>query len=237
MLALQRQIYVGLNYTHGYERVFEEEFGAKRNTVRQGTFFGSDPERSAYNHEVYGFVEMSPVKQLFAFFLLSHKAGQLDYDLGAGPDYPRVSPAALKFGQSAPLDPGPGRQLYIESSVRYQPTTLWQAQLNYNKVRLVRNDTGLTAFDDNIFSLRSTYQFTRNTFARMRLDYSTLNKHIRPQVVLGWTPSPGTAIYAGYNDDMSYNGYSQFTGQFEPGLRGNGRTFFIKASYLFKKSF
>jgi len=41
----------------------------------------------------------------------------------------------------------------------------------------------------------------------------------------------------GYNDDLVRNGFSPFTGQLEPGFRRNGRTFFIKMSYLFRKSF
>ena len=101
----------------------------------------------------------------------------------------------------------------------------------------MRHDTGLVAFDENIFSSRTTYQFNRNTFARLRVDYSTLNYRIRPQFVLGWTPNPGTAIYVGYNDDMNYRGYNPYNRQYEPGIHGNGRTFFIKASYLFRKSF
>ena len=40
----------------------------------------------------------------------------------------------------------------------------------------------------------------------------------------------------GYNDDLNRNGFSPFTGLLEPGLRRNGRTFFIKMSYLFRKS-
>jgi Carbohydrate family 9 binding domain-like len=236
MLALQRQTFVGLGNESGYERVFESEFGANRSATRPGTFFGSDPERSAHKNETYGFIETTPNKQLFAFFLLSYTKGQLDYDLGNGYDYPRVSRAALLNPNNA-LDPGPGDQFYIESTVRYQPTTALQAQLNYNKVRLIREDTGKVAFDDNIYSFRSTYQFNRDIFARLRLDYSTISTRIRPQLVVGWNPSPGTAIYAGYNDDVSYNGYNQYTGLYEPGFRGNGRTFFIKASYLFRKSF
>jgi hypothetical protein len=102
---------------------------------------------------------------------------------------------------------------------------------------MVRHDTGLVAFDDNLFSSRSTYQFTRDTFTRLRLDYSTLNRRVRSQLVFGWTPNPGTALYIGYNDDMNYNGYNPYTGIRESGLHGNGRTFFIKASYLFRKSF
>jgi hypothetical protein len=127
--------------------------------------------------------------------------------------------------------------LTIQSGFRYQPTTTFQTQLNYTKRRLVRNDNGLVAFDDNIFSSRSIYQFSRSTFARLRLDYSTLTRRIRPQFVLGWTPSPGTAVYAGYNDDINYRGYNPYTGTLESGFRGNGRSFFIKASYLFRKSF
>ncbi|HEY0404763.1 MAG TPA: carbohydrate binding family 9 domain-containing protein [Pyrinomonadaceae bacterium] len=236
MLALQRQTFVQLAVQFGYERVFEHEFGANRTANRQGAFFGPSAERSAHFKAVNGFIETTPNKQFYAFVLIDYTMGQMEYDFGNGPDYPRVSRAALLDPNNG-FDPGGGNQLTIESSFRYQPTTAFQTQLNYNKRRLVRHDTGLVAFDDNIFSSRSTYQFSRNTFARLRLDYSTLNKHLRPQFVLGWTPNPGTALYIGYNDDVSYNGYNQFTGQFEPGFRGNGRAFFIKASYLFRRSF
>jgi len=260
MVGLQRQTFVGAGVKLGYERVFESEFGARRTaTHRNGAFFGDDSERSAHKRELYGFIESSPNKQIFALLVVGNTWGQLDYDLGNGRRFPRVSPPFLAYdvlyqeylrrkaiNPSDPtnieptrpgFDPGAGNQLFIESVFRYQPTSAWQAQLNYNKIRLVRNDTSKTAFDDNIFSLRSTYQFTRDIFARLRLDYSTLSTRLRPQFVVGWTPSPGTALYAGYNDDLNYNGYNPFNRKFEPGFRGNGRTFFIKASYLFRKSF
>lgn len=236
-LALQRQTYIGVNFQLGYERVLENEFGAMRTPTRQGAFFGLDSGRSANLTAGQFFIETTPLKKLFLFFFMDYTSGQMEYDLGAGPDFPRVSRAALNFGQNAPYDPGPGDQLMIESTVRYRFSTAFQTQLNYNKVRLRRHDTGLIAFDDNIYSSRSTYQFTRNTFARLRLDYSTLSSRFRPQFVFGWTPNPGTALYAGYNDDYSYNGFNPYTGVREPGFAGNGRTFFIKASYLFKKSF
>ncbi|MEJ7578425.1 MAG: DUF5916 domain-containing protein [Pyrinomonadaceae bacterium] len=236
MFALQRQTFVGGGVEVGYERVFEEEFGARRTATRtRGAFFGADSERSSNSREFYGFIESSPNKQIFFLFVVGHTAGQLDFDLGAGPRFPHVSPAALADPENA-LDPGPGDLFFIESSVRYQPTNVLRVSLGYNKQRLVRNDTNLVAFDDNIFSLRSTYQFTRNTFARVRLDYSTLSTQIRPQLLLGWTPNPGTALYVGYNDDLTRNGFNPFTGGFEPGFRRNGRTFFIKMSYLFQRS-
>lgn len=251
MLAMQRQVFVGLGYQRGYERVFEHEFGAKRKANRSGAFFGTDSERSAHYNTIYGFLEASPFKQFFGSVFIDYTAGQMDFDFGAGPDFPRVSSPFLAYQQQCAavgpkaceklavpgLDPGPGDQLSFEASFRYQPTTAFQTQLNYNKRRLVRNDSGMVAFDENIFSSRSTYQFSRETFARLRVDYSTLSKRVRPQLVVGWTPSPGTALYVGYNDDYSHNGYNPYTRLQEPGFHGNGRSFFIKASYLFRKSF
>lgn len=101
----------------------------------------------------------------------------------------------------------------------------------------MRHDTGRTAFDENIYSLRATHQFTRFTFARARIDYTTLNSRVRGQFLLGWTPNPGTSLYVGYNDDLAVNGFSPFTERLEPGFRRNGRTFLVKMSYLFRKSF
>ena len=112
-----------------------------------------------------------------------------------------------------------------------------RVSLDYTKSRLVRNDTGRVAFDDNIFSLRSTYQFTRFTFARARIDYTTLSANARAQFLAGWTPNPGTSFFVGYNDDLNRNGFNPFDNRLEPGFRRNGRTFFIKMSYLIRKSF
>jgi len=94
----------------------------------------------------------------------------------------------------------------------------------------------LLAYQDNIYSFRGTYQFSRFVFARARVDYSTLSSEARAQFLFGYTPNPGTALYLGYNDDLTRNGFNPFTGQLEPGFRRNSRTFFIKLSYLIRKS-
>jgi len=221
MLALQRQTFIGGAFQYGGERVYEDEFGPVRKFGRPGAFTGDDPQRSTVFKAVQAFIETTPNKKFFAFVLVDHTWGQMDYDLGAN-------------GQN---NPGPGNQLFIESSFRYQLTTDFQTSLNYNKVRLVRNDTGRVAFDDNIFSSRTTYQFSRNVFARLRLDYSTISEKVRPQLVFGWTPSPGKALYIGYSDNFNYYSRNPYNGVPEQGLHSNGRTFFIKMSYLFRKSF
>jgi hypothetical protein len=108
---------------------------------------------------------------------------------------------------------------------------------NLVKSMLKRRDTGLTAFDVNIFTFRGTYQFTRATFARAIIDYNTLSSRLRAQLLAGWTPSPGTSFYVGYNDDLNYNESHPFTREIVPGFRRNSRTYFIKMSYLIRKSF
>lgn len=233
MLALQKQTYVGGNLQLGTESVYENEFGANRGPQVTGAFSGEN-SRTAGFKAVQAFLETTPNKKWTVNLFTDYTWGLMEYDFGAG-EYPRVS-RGYELGLPG-LDPGPGNQWLFESFVRFQPTTAFQTQLEYNKRRMVRNDTGKLAYDENIFSSRTTYQFTRDIFARLRVDYNTLSKRVRPQFVLGWTPSPGTALYAGYNDDYNYNGRNPYTQAREYGMQSNGRTFFIKASYLFRKSF
>jgi hypothetical protein len=250
--TFQRNTYLGLGFAGGYERLFEEEFGVKRTATQNGAFFGG-PERSTWQASPYLFAGAKPSKKYSINLFVLYGAGSFDFDFGAEPKFSRASPSAILArqaqqagrcnGNSVPVvclalqDPGPGGELNADLSLSYQPTNALNMSLEYTKDRLVRRDTRLVAFDDNIYAFRMTYQFTRFIFFRGRVDYDTLSSDARGQFLLGWTPNPGTAFYIGYNDDLVRNGFSPFTGQLEPGFRRNGRTFFIKLSYLFRKSF
>jgi hypothetical protein len=231
----QKSTYLGIGHSVSYERLFEEEFGLKRTATHGGAFFGR-PERSAYQFNPYIYGGGRPSKKYAYNFFLQTGQNNFDFDFGAEPKYPRVSPAALA-DPSAPLDPGPGSFFSLELGGEYKPTNELAMSLSYSKSRLTRNDTRLVAFEDDIYSFRATYQFTRFIFVRARIDYDTLSSSARGQFLFGYTPNPGTAFYLGYNDDLTRNGFSPFTGQLEPGFRRNGRTFFIKMSYLFRRSF
>ncbi len=254
-LSLQRNSSIGGGIETGYERLFETEFGRARNPARTerntgspnanpaGAFFGA-PERSTYYFNPFVFIQTAPTQKIRAEFVIAPTWNAFDFDFGGGSRFPRVSPAALAARANPnpnapppPLDPGTGRALFIEAGIRYLPVSAFNVSLDYTKSSLTRDDTNRVAFDDNIFVLRSAYQFTRFIVARGRIDYSTLTANVRGQFLLGYTPSPGTAFFAGYNDDVNRNGFSRFSnGQIEPGFRRNGRTFFLKASYLFRKS-
>jgi hypothetical protein len=232
---LQHNTGFGFGLNLGYERVFEEEFGLKRTATRAGAFFGR-PERSTGQHGFYMWGETKPSQKYSFSMFMSQGWNSFDYDFGALPKFIRVSRPGLVDPEAA-LDPGPGKSFNIEFSVNFQPTKPLNMSVNVQQSKLRRNDTGLLAFQDNIYSFRGTYQFSRFVFARARIDYDTLSSGARGQFLFGYTPNPGTAFYVGYNDDLVRNGFNPFTGQLEPGFRRNGRTFFIKLSYLFRKSF
>jgi len=232
---LTKQTFFNIGYSQFYERLFEEEFGAKRTATQQGAFFGNDSERSTRGRATHGFFGTNFSKKFSAFIFAGHRWNVFDFDFGAGPRFPRVSPAALA-NPDAQLDPGPANTFDLGISVEYKPIAAFRGSLDYNRNRFTRNDTGRLVFIDNIYSFKATYQFTRFVFARARLDYDSLGSSVRGQYLFGWTPNPGTSFYVGYNDDLKYDGFSPFTSHLERGFRRNGRTFFIKTSYLFRRS-
>jgi hypothetical protein len=244
-LQLPRNSYVGTWWEPGYERLFDHEFGPTREAkpcnpfslANKCTFYGESNERSSSKQHLsfYGGSQFS--KKIQFNGQVTHRWGHFDLDFGNGSKYPRVSPAALALGQNAPLDPGRGSLLQFNGSITYQPTNELRTQFSINSQRLRRYDTDRVAYNINILTFRGTYQFTKATFTRLILDYNTLNSRLRSQALLGWTPSPGTAFYAGYNDDLNYDSLHPFTQQIVPGFRRNARTFFIKASYLIRKGF
>ena len=244
-LSLPRSSWMGVWWEPGYERLFDSEFGPTREAKpcnpfavqNKCTFYGESNERSSSKQHLsfYGGSQFSKKIQFNA--QVTHRWGHFDFDFGNGRKFPRVSPAALALGPLAPLDPGRGNLLQFNGGITFQPTNELRMSFSINKQRLRRYDTGRLAFDENILNARGTYQFTKATFARLIMDYSTLNARLRTQALFGWTPSPGTAFYVGYNDDLNYATAHPFTNEIVPGFRRNSRTFFIKASYLIRRSF
>lgn len=265
-LQMQGNLFITTEVGTGHEKNYAEEFGPKRNplTGQTGGFAGA-PTRTAKQFYYSVNFNKNVSKQLSTFGFTGMIFNAFDYDFGAGFRYPRASGAfqaylnspeyleyirGLYLYQANPntnpnpafapppaLDPSTGRQFDVNFGFEYKPIDPFRVSLDYTKSKLKRDDTGLIAYDTNIFSLRSTYSFTRFTYIRARWDYDTLSSNVTGQLLLGWNPNPGTAFYAGYNDDLNYNGFNPFTNQGEPGFARNGRTFFIRASYLFRKSF
>ncbi|MDQ4120219.1 MAG: carbohydrate binding family 9 domain-containing protein [Acidobacteriota bacterium] len=229
-LDLPRETYLSFSYGTGYERLFEEDFGARRTSERPGAFIGDDPERSTRFNEVSFYGESTPIKRVFVSAFASYKQGEFDLDYDAGPRFLRTSPAAI-LDPDAPLDPNPGSLFYFESSLSYRPAAPFQIDLNYYKSRLERSDNKRLAFDDNTVGGRFTYNLTKSSFFRTRIDYSTLTLRMRSQFIFGLTNPTGKSLYIVYNGDYARAGYGPFFAELSPYFRQNGQTFLVKVSY------
>jgi hypothetical protein len=232
LLNFPNQSFINLYAYVDYLKLLEEEFGPRRNATQAGAFAGK-PERSTVYKGFSIEAGSTPIKELSAYVNVERAWDNIDFDFGSGPRYPRVSPAALK-DPNAPLDPGIGNTTDIKVSLIYQSLEALRLSFDFIKSRLFREDTKRVAFDQNICMLGTTYQFSRFSFARLRIEYESLLANVRAQLLCGWTPHPGTVLYIGYNEDLNYDGYNPFTHIYERGVHGNSRTFFLKISYVFQ---
>ena len=265
-MNLQGSLFI---YSEGglqFEKIYEEEFGAARNSTRLGAFVGG-PTRSSRQPYFSVNFEKNVSKKIFVYGFVGSIFNAIDYDFGSGQRYPRASdtfesyltspeyqnfltqlyayrvnpvgsvPDVYDLAPPPALDPGTGYQFDAELGGEYKPIDPLRISFNYRKSRLKREDSGKVAFDSNLYQIKSTYQFSRFTFVRARLDYDSIRRNYGGQFLVGWNPNPGTAFYVGYNDNFNYGGFNPHTGQQEPGFARNTRTFFIRASYLFRKSF
>ncbi len=233
-LGFKNNANLGGGFSIGREKIYEDEFGPARNAVRPGTFFGA-PERKAFQYSSFTYFFKRFSKRFSMNSNLSISLNSFDYDFGAGLDYPRVSPAAIKLGQNAPLDPGEATSLYYGIGGNVKASDNFSFYLSYNKSSLRRDATHLFAYESNNFSIGSTYQFSRYVSLKARIYYNTLSDRVFGQYTFAWTPSVGKALYIGYNDNSTYKGYA--FDQRQPGILQLNRTFFIKMTYLFRKSF
>lgn len=216
-------------------RLYEEEFGPKRTASQAGAFAGAPSRRTTYRGAAIT-ITTTPHPHWSLEGTVDGSWDAFDYDFGDGPRFPRVSPAALA-DPSAPLDPGPGTTLDANGALTWRAAPNLRIEGSYTKSRLRRNDTGLLAYDEDLWSFTGIGQFSRVVSVRLRTDYRSSRRNFRPQLLLAWTPSPGTAVYAGYNDDLNADGYSPVTGKYQHGVHRNSRTAYVKLSYLMRAAF
>lgn len=216
-LSLQRNMFFSAEAAVVRENVYEEEFGIKRTDDRPGHFIG-EGMRGTWQQVYSGNLTQTVNKYFNYQVFIGFINNSFDFT-------------------TTTRDPQPGQQFDVQLFAEVKPIDPFRISASYTKSRLVRNENQVRAFDSDIVSIRSTYQFTRFLFTRFRLDYDSMEDNYAGQLLFGWNPNPGTAFYVGYNDNFNYNGVNPYTGQPEPRFERNSRTFFIRASYLFRKSF
>ena len=233
-LRLARQTTVSLFTYLDFLEVREEELGPRRGPEQAGAFAGEPVRRTTY-HGLSALATTAPSERLSISASIDRTWHALDYDFGGGPAYPRVSPAALADPDNpdVPLDPGPGRTFDVSLQVDWRPTDALRCTIDLSRSTLTREDTRLVAYDQRLATARLTYQLTRAIFARVRGSYDSLAGTSLGEALLAWTPSPGTAIYVGYEEPAARDPRRYRPADPFAGWTGTRRTAFVKLSYRF----
>ena len=93
-LAFQGNLFVTAETGLGYEKIYEEEFGPRRDPLRlQSGGFVGQPTRATSQPYFSVNVNKRVNKQIFVYGFIGSIINSFDYDFGAGHRYPRASPA------------------------------------------------------------------------------------------------------------------------------------------------
>ena len=115
----------------------------------------------------------------------------------------------------------------------------------------LKEPSGGPIFTNRIVRAKAQFLFTRELQARAIVQWDDLSaarertfltphRTVNVDVLLTWLLHPGTAVYAGFNDnraDLDGRFSGAVAGLLRPGgvLTSDGRQFFIKASYLWRR--
>lgn len=147
---------------------------------------------------------------------------------------------------------------FLQALVTLNPLRFLTVDNTYLLDRNFSARDGASVFENQTLRTKINYQFTRAFSARVIVEYDSLlvspvetslvrTKQVSTGALLTWLPHPGTAIYAGYNNDIQNldrslcNRVAATT--CDPnntdlpranGYLNDGRQFFVKASYLLR---
>jgi hypothetical protein len=136
------------------------------------------------------------------------------------------------------LDPFQGRSRSVGVSATIQPNQHLSQDLDVNRERFWRPETGAEVYAVTIVNARTTYQFDRHFLVRMLAQYDSSSERVLTDFLASYELVPGTVFHVGYGSL-----YEKGFGSVEPVPGGDpndtsnrylmiNRGLFLKASYL-----
>lgn len=123
--------------------------------------------------------------------------------------------------------PAPGVGTDVEVWFEVKPLTRWVIQPSLQYSELHDRDSGEEYFSGYILRARTVFQFTREFFVRLVVQYDDFNKALSFEPLITYRLNPFSMFYIG-----STHGYVDYS---EPGgLTQTERQFFAKFQYLFR---
>jgi hypothetical protein len=143
---------------------------------------------------------------------------------------------AIFYDEADPFQ-GRDRRFGIETTI--QPNQHLSQNLEFNRVRFWRPETGAEVYAVNIVNARTTYQFDKHFLVRLLAQYDSSRERVLTDFLASYEFVPGTVFHVGYGSL-----YEKGFGSVEPVPGGAmpidardrflvvNRGLFLKASYL-----
>jgi len=129
-------------------------------------------------------------------------------------------------------NPYQGRGSNLSAGLTYQPTEKIQADLNLTYSDFFRDSA--REYNYAIIRSRNTYQVNKYLFFRAIFEHNNFRERFTTDFLASFTYIPGTVVHFGYGS--LYERIDWLEGAYRPipNLRETGRSFFFKASYLWR---
>jgi hypothetical protein len=126
-----------------------------------------------------------------------------------------------------------GDALSSEIYATIQPSSrlVIQPSWNYSRMREQEKDGGETLFDGYILRTRASYQFTRELYARVIVEYNEFSDALDVEPLLTYRVNPFTVFFIGAASDYEYGADEDSD---DPSWSSMDRQFFAKFQYLFR---
>lgn len=120
-----------------------------------------------------------------------------------------------------------GYAQYITSTTVFKPFSRWSLEFLFNNYLFNGWENGIRyRKEQDIYRLKSVFQFTRELYLRLILQHNDFYKDIDANILFSYEFAPGTIAYIGYSDYFQRDISKRYQ-SFENG-------YFAKFSYLFR---
>lgn len=144
--------------------------------------------------------------------------------------------ARVQWGEAVNFDPanavvGDGWNASVGLTLK--PIPAWSTELLWLTSRLSEKRDGPRLFQQDIYRVRTAYQFTRDVALRAIGEYDSLVRRVTLDLLASYTPRPNTALYLGYGDIQERQPDDEHRA--EDRYRPIRRAFFVKLSYGYRR--
>ena len=133
-----------------------------------------------------------------------------------------------------PEAPVGGHGVQASAGLIFQPTEQFSTTLSLSFANFFRQGSGEKVYDYSIVRNKTSFQVNKYLFFRGVFEYNSYYETLTADLLGSFTYIPGTVFYIGYGvgwDKSQWDGTRDILGN---ELHQNRRTFFVKASYLWR---